>query len=58
MVIDIIPAKDIGTFISVCNTGHAEPNRESGKPRLIKQTYMSINHKLAIVIQFLMIFYY
>ena len=34
--IEITPAYDIGTPKSPCIAGHAEPNTESGKPRLIK----------------------
>ena len=37
MVAEMIPAKEIGTLISACSTGHADPRRESGRPRLMKQ---------------------
>ena len=47
--IDIVPANDTGTLISVCSTGHIDPKRESGKPKLIKQIYMSVNNRLPIL---------
>jgi hypothetical protein len=47
--IDIVPTKDIGTLISVCTTGHIDPKSESGKPKLTKQIYISVNNKLPIL---------
>ena len=46
--IDIVPANDICTLISVFSEGHIDPNSESGKPKLIKQIYISVNNKLPI----------
>lgn len=40
IIIDIIPAHERGTAKSADMTGHADPSRESGKPRLIKERYM------------------
>ena len=34
-IIDIIPALENPTDKSACITGHAEPNNESGNPKLI-----------------------
>ena len=47
--IDIVPTKDTGALISVCTTGHIDPKSESGKPKLIKQIYMSVNNRLPIL---------
>ena len=35
MIMDTTPAQEIGTPNSRCMTGHADPNRESGRPRLM-----------------------
>ena len=47
--IDIVPANDMGTLISVCSAGHIDPKSESGKPKLTKQIYMSVNNRLPIL---------
>jgi hypothetical protein len=36
IIMETIPANDRGTLNAVLITGQAEPNNESGKPRLIK----------------------
>ena len=46
--IDIVPTKDTGALISVCTTGHIDPKSESGKPKLTKQTYMSVSNRIPI----------
>lgn len=38
MIIVMMPAKDTGTSRSECMMGHADPTRESGRPRLMKAT--------------------
>ena len=40
VVIATYPAKDDGTPIDTCIVGHAEPSRESGKPRLMNDKYI------------------
>ena len=45
---DMVPANDTGTLISLYSTGHIDPNSESGKPKLIKQIYISANNRLPI----------
>ena len=40
IVIETHPAKDDGTLIDTCIVGHAEPSRESGKPRLMNDKYI------------------
>ena len=40
VVIETYPAYDDGTPIDICIVGHAEPSRESGKPRLMNDKYM------------------
>ena len=49
--IDIVPTKDTGALISVCTTGHIDPKSESGKPKLTKQIYMSVNNRIPILKQ-------
>ena len=36
MIIEMMPAKDTGTPKGPYMEGHADPSRESGRPRLIK----------------------
>jgi hypothetical protein len=37
IIMETMPANDRGTLNAVLITGQAEPNSESGKPRLIKE---------------------
>lgn len=43
IIIEIMPANEIGTLSSEYIVGHAEPRSESGKPRLIKDKYITAN---------------
>jgi hypothetical protein len=45
MIMEMIPAKDMGTLICVCMEGHAEPRSESGSPRLINAKYIIASKK-------------
>lgn len=45
-IIEITPANESGTFNVSYMTGHAEPSRESGSPRLIKEMYMTISNNV------------
>ena len=42
IIMEIIPAYDNGAENSTRMTGHAAPNSESGKPKLIKLTYIIV----------------
>ena len=39
-IMEISPIKDRGTLISACMMGHADPNSESGRPKLINAKYI------------------
>ena len=50
VVIATYPAKDDGTPIDTCIVGHAEPSRESGKPRLMNDKYIIAISNDAIIV--------
>jgi len=44
MDINTYPAQDEGTLNSTCISGHPEPSKESGSPRLIYIRYMTVTN--------------
>ena len=50
MIMEIIPAEETGTPNSRYILGHADPRRESGRPRLIKdKSVLVIAHRMRTV---------
>lgn len=56
MMVERIPIKETGTPSSRCITGHPEPSKESGSPRLTKARYT--RHSKRVYMDTLLLFHF